>query len=276
MEFKESEDYLLELSRIHLNKGNSHNDHKPNVDYRESGYAIVNFYQLLIYRLGTELNLDVKESYNLDRNWFLLVYELDPKAVTQYQELIKKVNEVRNKLAHTIFAEPQTRDLEYLINQAKGSKSGLESLVGERKRGLRDRRTLANEYSKKIEFTKLWFKTPEPDYGESIRTNEALKEQLQQLKNFEKINIGRLDPESLESLISILDYTVNKIETMIESIYSYCPKCGGKIIATTETTTHYRGIGEDIEPYSYTVWTVIKCEKCGKLFEKNEETTDYI
>ena len=130
----------------------------------------------------------------------------------------------------------------------------------------------AREYQERIDFIKSWFKYPDKRFMENIvKQSEKIKDVLGRLAHFKKIDVEQLSDDSIRNLLSLLDQTLEEAELTYETIYNYCPKCGGNIIITTDEVTHYVGQYDDPEPHAFTVWRVAKCEKCGEVFEKEQD-----
>ena len=274
------EDYLLQLTEHHLNKVKEVNNQNFMIDYRVSTFAIVNYYNLLMLRVGKELNKDVKESFEFDKKLFIISQEL-PELLTKYESLFSTIKKLRDTISHTDISIPNKNKIIEAVGQAKGFKTYLSDLVIKRKKEYTKRIALKEEYKEtykeKMGFIKLWFEHYDKrSKKKNINQSEKIKDLFDKLELYGKIKLERLDTKSIKSLLYLLNITLKEAELIYESIYSYCPKCGGNIIVTTESETQYTGPYDDPEPHSYTVWQVVKCEKCGEIFEREHITTESI
>lgn len=270
------EEYLLLLAESHLNRAKDVKNKNSRLDYRMSCFAVVNYYNLLIFRVGEELNLNVKESFNLKRKIFVVSQEL-PELLAEYSNLFGMIDSLRHMLTHTDISVPDKQKLKMVTGRAREFKTYIETAVNKRKNAQRRKKSLLQDYKEKIEFIRLWLEYPDRKFEDSVaKQSEKIKDVFNRLKLFERISAERLDDSSIKSLLSLLDRTLKEAELIYETIHSYCPKCGGKIIATTEQATHYVGPYDDPEPDSYTVWRIAKCEKCGEVFEREHITTEHI
>ena len=270
------EDYLLQLAELHLKKAKGKTNKKSNIDYRISTFAIVNYYNFLLLKAGNELKRDIKESYNFERKLFIVSQEL-PKLLTKYESLFETIDYLRQKVSHTDISIPKENKLNSAIEQAKEFKSFLGEIIHERRSIHKKKLSLKEKYKEKIEFVKLWFEYPDKRFKENlIKQSEKIKNILTSLEYYEKIDIEQLDDKSIESLLHLVNRALKEAELIYEKVYNFCPKCGGRIIVTSEQKTQYTGPYDDPEPYSFTVWQVIKCENCGEIIEKEHITTEYI
>lgn len=276
MEAKEN--YLIQLAEKHLINAKRPDNQNSIIDFRISTFAIINFYNILMLDAGIELGREIKESFNFERKIFIISQEF-PEILTTHRKLLKSIEDLRNKLSHTDVSIPEEKDLSQAVEKAKEFRNYLKGLIIHRKSTHKKILTLKEEYELKIRFIKLWFDVPfvDEDFSKNFEKQSLkIKKIYDKLELFEKINIEKLDDKSIQTLINILNITLEEAELILEDIYGSCPECQGKIIETSEETTHYTGPYDDPEPDSYTVWRVIKCDKCGKIFEKEHITTESI
>lgn len=274
------ENYLLQLAERHLNRAKNENNQGYMIDYRVSVFAIVNYYNLLMLRVGKELNREIKESFDIDRKLFIIAQEL-PQLLTKYESLFSIIKKLRNTISHTDISIPNKNQIVEVVGQAKVFRIYLNDLVIKRRKEytkrLSQKEKYKETYKEKMEFIKLWFEEYDKRFEKNVtKQSEKIKDLSQRLELFGKIKLERLDTKSIQILLDLLNRTLKDAELIYEAIYGYCPKCGGNIIDTTESKTQYTGPYDDQEPYSYTVWRVVKCEKCGEIFEREHITTETI
>lgn len=270
------EDYLIQLAERHLTNAKSPDNQYSIIDFRISTFAIVNFYNILMLDVGRELSIEIKESYNFERKKFLMSLEF-PEILTQYKDLLNSIEILRNKLSHTDISLPKENDLIKSIEKSKEFRSFLKDLAIGKTNAHGKKLTLKEEYKNKIKFIKLWFDAPYPNdkfVNNFQKQSSKIKKIYDKLELFETIDVEQLDDDSIQSLINILNITLDEAELIYDDIFGNCPECEGKIIETTEQVTQYRGAYDDPEPDSYTVWRIVKCENCEKIFEKEHITTE--
>ena len=270
------DDYLIQLAKKHLANAKSQDNQNAKIDFRISTFAIVNFYNILMLESGKELNINIEESYNFERKEFIISREF-PEILTKYDDLFKSIKKLRNKLFHTDITIPKETDLIKAVEKAEEFSNSLKYLISDKKSAHKKKLTLKEEYAKKIMFLNLWLDVPYPyeDFSKNFQKQSSRINKINDTVGFfNKVNVEQLDDKSIESLINILNITLEDAELIYEDIYSYCPECEGEIIEITEEETHYRGPYDDPEPDSYSVWSVVKCKDCGKIFKREHITTE--
>lgn len=270
------EDYLLQLAEFYLNKALDVNNQNFLIDYRVSVFAISNFYNLMMLNVGKELNKTVKESYPFEKKIFIVSQEL-PELLTKYDSLFRLVKDLRERISHTDISIPNKNDISMAVKQAKEFKTYLIELATARKNRLHKKLSLKEKYQEKIDFVKLLFQYPDKQFRENFfKQSENIKSLFEKLEYYQKIDIDNLNDKSIESLLYFLELTLKEAESIFDDLYNHCPKCGGELVSTTESKTHYTGPYDDPEPHSFTVWQVIKCKNCGEIIEKEHITTESI
>ncbi len=271
----ENIEYLLDIAKKCLERGEDNSNHNRVVDYRLSAYTIVNFYNVVLLNAGNKLELDVKEGHDISKKLFIISQEL-PELLEQFSSLIDNVVSIRNHIAHSDISIPKKRNLKTAINSAENFRVSVDRLITDKIRNRKKQKNLKEKYKEKTNFIRILLKSTLNDFRKIAAESEEFNKVLIQLQSFENINVDSLDNPSLRSLVLVVDNTIDEAEKVYEYIHSHCPSCGGELVLKTENKTVYKGPEDDPEPHYFDVNQIIKCTKCKKIIEREHITREYI
>ena len=85
------------------------------------------------------------------------------------------------------------------------------------------------------------------------------------------MDLASLEDKNLQSMLGLIEIDVRRLKRMYDKAWITCPKCNGKIVQKSYSTTNYAGQYDDPEPISATYFETVECEKCGfKLVDEQE------
>lgn len=209
-----------------------------------------------------------------------LDYIEDPK---EWNSLIDKINDIRQKVEHNDYYDPNPNKLlevrrkapefkEWAIRVAKDyykkSKNFTfkEAFFHLLNRYIIEAEGLLEEYGTETPYV------VEPDYSLELeeypyqQLSELIKTLKERLNSIAKLeDVERSDLERLIHIVKVISHLRGKEEILLR--YSVCPKCGAKI---KETQRYMGGTPDNPEPTA--VYCRVGCEKCD--YELHSETID--
>ena len=237
------------------------------------------YFQKLILEIGVRLcglNQNSLRIAHLKTRWenikYCLGYIEDPRV---WEDLINKVNNIRQKVEHNDYYDPKQNELIEIRNKAPKFKEWIIRVAKEYYKKWKSKDFtfkeafyhLSNRYIEEAEWIlQEYGKNPpyaatsdyaldleEYSYPQLSELTVVLKKRLKKVAKLE--DIERSDLEILIQIVKIISHFKGKEEILLR--YSICPKCGGKI---KETQRYLGGTYDDPEPDR--IYYRVGCEKC--------------
>lgn len=258
---------LLDDAKYHLEKGKkSRNPY----ELRLATHAIVDYYKKSLNMAGSYLGIEMPESADPIRKFSMIL--LKTQKILKWKPLIYLAWHVRNKVDHTDTEAPKIMELKHLIEKAQEFEIDLKEIIEKKKILKKQKLTLREEIKENIDKVNFYLKL-----NESVGYDKKLNQHKKALREIKKLYPkGQLLRMTLSAVNESLKAMSNELERLYELAYRICPKCDGDIVSKTEETTQYSGPYDDPEPVSFSVFHVLKCERCGHEIEREHITTEPI
>ena len=239
---------------------------KDRLNIRIGTHAILDFYKILLSKTGENIGERNCESQAIPNKFFSIRMHI-PEFV-KHEALVIKVEETRNKISHNDLWF-SAKDLNYLIDQSEDflifsiSEIQNHAQTGEKLKTLKDK--VAGEIYNMGFYITL---------NEGVGYSEMLSEFKLRKAGYEVLDLESLKDRNLQIILGFLSIEVRQLKSIYDKAWDNCPKCGGKIVQKTDSTTHYSGPYDDPEPCAVTYSETVECEKCGFKLVDEQHTED--